>query len=81
MARSEGGQLHHHSARPLDGLGIVDPFETIGEADRDLIAVAADELDGDNPVIAFYIGRGKLHDMPSGWGSTDTNPMLENGKS
>ncbi|CVI60711.1 hypothetical protein AGR7A_Lc130026 [Agrobacterium deltaense NCPPB 1641] len=79
MARSERGQLHHHRARPLDGLGIVDPFKTVGEANRDLLAVVADELDGDNPVIAFYIGRRKLHDMPSGLESTGTNPMLENG--
>ena len=79
MARSERGQLHHHRARPFDGLGIVDPFKTVGEANRDLIAVVADELDGNNPVIAFYIGRRKLHDMPSGLESTGTSPMLENG--
>ncbi|EPR18201.1 hypothetical protein L902_12290 [Agrobacterium radiobacter DSM 30147] len=70
MACSEGGELHHHRTCPLDGLRIVDPFKTIGKANRDLVTVAADELDGDNPVIAFYIGRRKLHDMPSGLEST-----------
>lgn len=65
MPGAESRQLHHNRTGALDGLRIIDPFQSICETDGDLVAVAADELDGYDAVIAFYIGRGKLHDMPS----------------
>ncbi|MND92611.1 hypothetical protein D3C80_847760 [compost metagenome] len=66
MAGAESGQLHHHRTGTPDGLRIIDPLQPVGQTNGDLVAIATDEFDGDDAVIAFYIGRGKLHDMPSG---------------